>query len=499
MPFLSLHHITVRYLDKTLFENLSWNIEKGQQWAIVGPSGAGKTTLLNTIAGKYNVINGHIDHHYYNDYKQTHTVTDPYFTYRDLIAQVGHHHDFKNRSNVVDFYYQQRFNSSDSEDALTVSEYLYDQSPGAADNPTLQALIAPLNVTPLLKKAVIKLSNGETRRTLIAKALLKNPALLLLDNPFIGLDVQARQHLHNIIDHVVAAGTTVIVTTTPGEIPPSITHVLTLENATVSGEYTRDAYIYAFAHETEHKTLTLTSAEENVLQKLITQAPTYNFQQIVHMENVHVQYGSNVILDDINWTILPNEKWALLGPNGAGKSTLLSLINGDNPQAYANNIVLFDRKRGTGESIWDIKRNIGFVSPELHQYFSGQAKCAAVVASGFYDTIGVRNNIQPAQLDTALDWMLLLGIHTYADQLFKNVPGSIQRLTLLARALVKQPPLLIFDEPCQGLDHQQKEHFKQVIDMLCAHLPMTLIFVTHYSEEIPNAVDKVLQLKRKES
>ena len=490
MPFLTLEHITVRYLDKTLFTGLNWQIQEGQQWAITGNSGAGKTALLNTIAGKFNVIDGGIHYHFYDRYRQQRTITDPYFTYRNLLAQVAHHHNFRNRSNTTDFYYQQRFNSMDSSDAPTVRQYLYGEE---AKEIPVNPLLAPLRIEVLLDKELIKLSNGETRRVMIANALLQKPVLLMLDNPFTGLDIQTRAQFMEMVDHIIASGINVLLVTSPTEIPANITHVLTLDNGAISGQYTRSEFLEKAAH-------TITPAAAPVINeerlRALVQPAARSFQTIVRMEHIHVQYGDNVILDDINWTVQPNEKWALLGPNGAGKSTLLSLINADNPQAYANELYLFDRKRGSGESIWDIKRKIGFVSPELHQYFPAGNNCLQVVCSGFHDIIGTTRAATPEQTAHALGWMEILGIADHHKQSFKLVPESIQRLALLARALVKDPPLLIFDEPCQGLDAQQKEHFKKVIDTLCAVMPLTLIFVTHYQEEIPTAVTKVLRLEK---
>ncbi|WP_298736171.1 ATP-binding cassette domain-containing protein [uncultured Chitinophaga sp.] len=490
VPFLSLEHITVRYLDKTLFTGLDWELKKGEQWAITGNSGSGKTALLNTIAGKFNVINGGIHYHFYDQHRQTHTVSDPYFNYRNLLALVAHHHDFRNRSNTTDFYYQQRFNSMDAADAPTVQQHLY------GDNgvpPQEDPLLAPLRIGPLMGKELIKLSNGETRRVMIAKALLQKPVLLMLDNPFSGIDVQTRQHFMEMVNQIINTGITVLLVTSPDEIPANITHVLTLDKGAITGKHTREAFLRAAVPATAIPAAPAIDAEK--LRAFIKPAPR-PFDTMVRMEQVRVQYGENVILDDINWTVRTNEKWALLGPNGAGKSTLLSLINGDNPQAYANEIYLFDRKRGTGESIWDIKRKIGFVSPELHQYFPAGNNCLQVVCSGFHDILGQSRTASPEQTEHAAGWMEILGIDSYSAQPFKQVPESVQRLALLARALVKDPPLLIFDEPCQGLDAQQKQHFKSVIDTLCAVMEFSLIFVTHYQEEIPAAVTKVLKLEK---
>lgn len=490
--FLALEHITVRHLDNTLFRELSWQVENGQHWAIIGPSGSGKSALLNTLAGKFNVINGAIRHHFYDAFIAAHPQDDPYFNYRRLMATVSHHHQFKNHSNTTDFYYQQRFNSSDSDDAPTVQSYLFGDAP--VDAKTMEWL-TPLRIPSLLHKELIKLSNGETRRTMIAHALLQQPKLLMLDNPFIGLDVQARKDFQEMINHIISSlGTTVLLVTSPREIPDLITHVLTLEEGRITGTYTREAFMAL--PQSEVKETALPAFDKDLITKLTAHAPREHFDVIVGMQNVNVKYGDAQILQNINWTIKPNDKWALLGPNGAGKSTLLSLINADNPQAYANKIVLFDRRRGSGESIWDIKRRIGFVSPELHQYFATQANCLQIVGSGFHDTIGPIRSNTPEQLEIARGWMQVLGIDSYANQPFKQVPESIQRIALLARALVKNPPLLIFDEPCQGLDARQKEHFKQVIEALCAALPVTLVFVTHYVEELPASVDKFIRLDK---
>jgi len=214
------------------------------------------------------------------------------------------------------------------------------------------------------------------------------------------------------------------------------------------------------------------------------------------MNDVHIKYGEKVILDKVNWRVLPGERWALLGPNGAGKSTLLSLVNGDNPQAYANDIVLFDKKRGTGESIWDIKKKIGFVSPELHQYFPTDNSCLQVIESGYYDTLGLFRPSQKVKADTALAWMQALEIDKYARTLLKNIPASAQRLCLLARALIKNPDLLIFDEPCQGMDEHQQLNFKQIVNTICEISDVTLIYVSHYQHEIPDSVTKVLRLDK---
>ncbi|MDN3671229.1 ATP-binding cassette domain-containing protein [Echinicola jeungdonensis] len=185
----------------------------------------------------------------------------------------------------------------------------------------------------------------------------------------------------------------------------------------------------------------------------------------------------------------------IAGHNGAGKSTLLSLINGENPQAYANDIKLFDRKRGSGETIWDIKRPIGFVSPELVRYFPKNQNCLQVVLSGLFDSIGLYKKTSPDQEQLALDWLKLFRIEQVAKLRLNQVSLENQRFCLLARAMIKSPALLILDEAAQGMDDEQRVLFRQTIDHIGRHPDVSLIYVSHYEADIPQVVDRELVLE----
>jgi molybdate transport system ATP-binding protein len=496
-PIITLTNIVVNFPGKSLFNGLDFTITQGQNWVVTGPSGSGKSVLLQVIAGNLSISGGMVTYHFMKDIDNLHQNEASPFSVHRYIAFAGARHHFKTLFNTSDFYYQQRYNSSDSEDTLTVRDYL--QSVKVNNHKpaywTFNKTVAALNLTALCDKQTIKLSNGETKRLMIAAALLKNPVILLLDNPLTGLDVETRKSFDMLLKEIVASGITIILAASSvQELPDVITNVAVLDNGNISLSLTRqefDASEYAVGGEIK--------IEAGMLRTLLnTSALPHHYTHIVQMNDVLIKYGDKVILNKINWQINQGERWALLGPNGAGKSTLLSLINGDNPQAYANNIVLFDKKRGTGESIWDIKSKIGFVSPELYQYFPTDNSCLQVIESGFYDTLGLFRPSVKSRADLALSWMKALEIDRYARQLLKNIPASAQRLCLLARALIKNPALLIFDEPCQGLDDHQQRHFKSVVDTICSISNVTLIYVTHYQHEIPESVDKVLRLDKGE-
>jgi molybdate transport system ATP-binding protein len=169
-------------------------------------------------------------------------------------------------------------------------------------------------------------------------------------------------------------------------------------------------------------------------------------------------------------------------------------VTADNPQAYANEIYLFDKRRGSGESIWDIKKRIGFVSPELHLFFDQGNSVFEVIASGLFDTIGLFRQLSHSQQEQVQTWLEILNLQQLKERALFRLSLGQQRMVLLARALVKNPPLLILDEPTQGLDADQTFYFKQLIDQLCVHFNTTLLYVSHYENDIPSCVTHRLNL-----
>jgi molybdate transport system ATP-binding protein len=492
-PLLALDHVSVRHLDRLLFQDLSLQIEPGQHWALVGPSGAGKSALLAALAGQLLLAGGRATYPGLEATARQRAGGSPLASWRQVVCVVGARAPFKARPGGSELYYQQRYEATAAEEVPTVREYLQAQLTPPAPAPTgpgtvwtYERVVAALRLGHLQEQPLIQLSNGETKRLRLATALLRHPLLLLLDNPLAGLDVASRAAFDELLAAVAASGITVVLATAPTEIPAIVTHVAVLAAGKIAHTLAAADYVPPASPGTPP------IPEAAALRALWPASPPA-FEVLVKLRNVTVRYGERTILDNLNWEIKPGERWALLGPNGAGKSTLLSLLNADNPQAYGQDITLFDRRRGTGESIWDIKRHIGYVSPELLQYFPGQPTCLQVVASGFGDTLGP-GRPTPAQLATAREWLGVLQLASYAAQPLRQVPASVQRLCLVARALVKNPPLLLLDEPGQGLDAAQQPYFRAVLDALCQVSPVALIYVSHYAADIPASVTQVLRL-----
>lgn len=379
------------------------------------------------------------------------------------------------------YYLQQRWNQHDIDPETPLAGQLLERAFLAAgpDTPQRrqrqQQLYTLFNVEPLLDQYIILLSSGELRKFQLIKTLLADPEIIILDNPFIGLDVKARQLLSQLLETLVAEQTVqlILVVSRPTDIPPFVKEVVQ-----VGAQECRNKEVKVCRNE---------SVKES--------EDTKGSEEVVRLTDVTIRYGQRTILDRVNWTIRKGEHWSLSGPNGSGKSTLLSLICADNPQGYACDISLFGRQRGSGESIWDIKHRIGYVSPEMHRSYQRSLPAIQVVASGLKDTVGLYARPTPSEKEQCLKWMRVFGIEGLADRSFLEMSSGEQRLVLVSRAFVKEPPLLILDEPLHGLDPENRALVKSVINAYCQNPNRTLIMVTHYEEDLPSCIDHHFELQ----
>ena len=464
-------NVTVNRGANIVIRDISFSLKKGNHLAINGNSGGGKTTLGLAIAGRA-YYKGSID------------ITEPY---GQRISWIEQQHHFKNLSNTSDFYYQQRFNSSDAEDAQTVQQALEEIGGDIA------SVLQIMKIEYLADEPLIQLSNGENKKLQLAKALLQEPYILIMDQPFIGLDADSRKDLHQIINHLADQGLVIILITTPDEIPSCITQVLVLENGIQQSLTDSQSFNSNYSNSVKPGPKTF---DEQLLKEFLSPQNGVDFEYAIRMKNVTITYGEKKILAGVDWDVKNGDRWLLSGPNGAGKSTLLSLVTGDNPQAYANDIYLFDTKRGSGESIWDIKRKIGFLSPELHLFFDQGCSAFEAIASGLFDTIGLFRQLNDVQVELVDHWMKITGTHNLRQKRLFELSAGQQRIVLLVRALVKNPPLLILDEPCQGLDKEREAGLLELINTVCLFGNKTMVFVTHYANDRPDCIKNFIALEK---
>ena len=217
---------------------------------------------------------------------------------------------------------------------------------------------------------------------------------------------------------------------------------------------------------------------------------------LIELEGVHAHYGEHEVLDGVCLRLEPGEHLCIAGPNGCGKSTLLALICGDNPRAYGQHVKLFGRLRGSGESVWEIKRRFGIVSNQLHLSYPARTRAFDVVASGFFDTLGLYDTCGPRQAQLAREWLAVLGLSARAGERFDALSFGEQRMMLVARAMVKSPPILILDEPCSGLDEANRRRVLELIERIGHETHTQILYVSHEAEEMPACITRRLEFRR---
>jgi molybdate transport system ATP-binding protein len=488
-PFLTFDQITIRLRDRFVFEGTSWQIKSDEHWAVIGANGAGKSTLAKALAGDLPIVRGRAVYHFLEDSGLADSSP------RGQVARVAFdtEADFHRSKAGVDSF------SAEQDGEVSVAEtLLWESSAGErAEIGKLNEMAQQLGMEHLLGRARHLLSVGETKKVLIARALLRSPSLLILDEPYEGLDERAKTELRALVDSLMTGPMRVILVTHRfEEITSKITHVLCVKDCQVmmqgpAKEILKTERIPQIFGEgglgEEGKGLYFKAQKE-----MESSAP----QELIHMKNTTVRYGGRIVLDRINWTVRRGENWAVLGPNGAGKSKLLELITGDNVQGYANDIHLFGRRKGSGETIWEIKEKLSLVSAEFQMRYQKRIPAYDVICSGFFDSVGLYQSCTEEQRQAAREWLELLKMEDIARKRFDHLSHGQQRLILLARAMVKSPLLMILDEPCDGLDYTNRRKVLEFIEFIGSKTATDLIYVTHHKDELPACITHALVLDK---
>ena len=476
-PTIEIVNGVPRHPSYRMKEPINFRMEKGEHIALLGPNGGGKSLLVDILIGRWPLLMNEVKYDFTPSVSALVCDNIKYITFRDSYGDAD-----------GNFYYQQRWNSQDMETTPLVSELL----PQVPDSEWKNNLYGLFGVEEMLDKHLVLLSSGELRRFQLVKALLSQPRVLILDNPFIGLDASTRTLLRELLERMIRAISlqVILVLSRVDEIPPFITHVVPVEGLVCGNKIERNAFLCE-AKNAEDMKMDVT---EN-LHHLDSMNDCCQ-EEVIRLNKVTIRYGERTILKDLDWVVHRGEKWALTGDNGSGKSTLLSLVCADNPQSYACDIALFGRKRGTGESIWEIKKRIGYVSPEIHRAYLKNIPAIDIVASGLHDSVGLYVRPKPEQRSVCEEWLGVFGIKELKDRSFLQLSSGEQRLVLLARAFVKDPDLLILDEPLHGLDTSNRSLVMDVIRVFANREGKTLIMVSHYQEEFPECMTHSLHLKR---
>jgi len=524
--FLRFEHAAVRAGHRLAFPRTDWTWRVGEHWAILGPDDSGKSLLIEALLGLRPLARGEL-----------HGPTPPTRPQDSALPTLFAHVSPGTQRRLAvqeSSYYQSRWQSGLPEGQRTVADFL-SQASVEERNPfevqarrgdarafrrRQRAVLRSLGLQPLWPRRLAHLSNGELRKTLLAHALLKAPRLLVLEDPFAGLDAATRRLLRGVIERLMRHGTPVLVSThRPEDLPDPVTHVLLVHRGRIVAQGPREDVLSLWRSRfgrsfaptrtalRDRETELVGRNRDRPVTPLVEPTtvrreprPTGSRKReppsapLVALRGVNVTVGRCRILRDVNWTLHEGERWALRGPNGAGKTTLLNLIQGDHPQAYAQDVRLFGRGLDSTQTIWELRQRLGWMSPELHQHYPGEWEVLDVICSGYFHSVGLYEPCSRARRDEARRWLRQLGLAAQAREPFGALTFGQQRLVLLARAAVHRPRLLVLDEPAQGLDAAQRRVLLDTVDTVVARTDCSLIFVTHRAGELPWCITHQLRL-----
>lgn len=345
-------------------------------------------------------------------------------------------------------------------------------------------LIEACNMTDSLHKGYRQLSSGQSRKLCLLREITRGVSCLVVQNPYEGVDPQSCRDLNTMFLALREKGVLLIMTlNNTGDIPLWCTHVGAFTNGTLSIQGPRKEVL----PQVEQLVASALPAIEVSPAEMEGERLHHNTLQekvpLVQLCNGFAGYGDQTVFSGLDLCISEGQHTLITGPNGSGKSTLVQLITGDHPLCYRNDLKMFGIQRGSGESIWDIKRNLGVVSPDLHRnhYIPGSSQ--QVVLSGLFDSIGLYQKPDKAQQQLALKWLHRLGMEEKARQPFRRLTYAQQRLLLIGRALIKVPQLLLLDEPTQGLDQANRAALLDLLEGVAAEQLCTILYVSHREDE----------------
>ena len=513
MSLIKIENCRIENSRSILLQNISWEMKDGEVWLITGPNGSGKADFLNALSGNTGCkITPNTDG-LFSDIFYDSTETVSLERAARLIQEERENDESDYIEGGVDIGRTGR---------VFISQALNPESAAHLEN---EPAIKLCGIEAILDRGLKYMSTGEIRRTLLARALLSGKKLLLLSDPFAGLDVQSRTILLEFFDSIAKRQLNANAASTDNrfphiilgmerwhEIPDAVTHVLEFREKKISFCGNRKDYEKLLG-ERENQNKKEKEQNKKEFEEAFRKTTYYGLDTasglldlredheaadiLVEMNDVNVGWGEHQVLRHLNWTLHRGEHWLVRGPNGSGKTTFLELITGDNMQVFSNDVRIFGNRRGSGETIWDIKKRLGIVSYRMHVEYRmlGGTSLLAVIISGFRDSIGLYGeNPTDLEIATAKKWLALGGFAGRESENFGSLSYGEQRAILILRSAVKSPEILILDEPCHGLDEQYRAKILQLMELIGNGGTTTMLHVTHDPSEVLPCEKHILEL-----
>ncbi len=550
---ITINNCRIENSRQTLISNIFWQMKEGENWLVIGPNGGGKADFVNALAsnqqsgaqqsGTLKVL-PNTDGLYSNIFQNSTDIVSLERAAR-LIQEERENDESDYVEGGVDHGRTGRLFIAQGIMNLKKGQSLPEEAKRLETYPAVKLC----GVEKILDRGLKYMSTGEIRRTLLARSLISGKKLLILSDPFAGLDIESRTILLEFFNNIAEKSAKdenlphiILGMERWHEIPDAITNVIEFSDKKVSFCGNRSDYEILLEKrksenaknaEAERQTfaenLDDTLKNTAVLQEAVLQGQKFSLQNttlqgisnpdkqenfhpqgnfphpqennppaeiLIEMNHVNVGWGDNHVLRDLTWKLQKGQHWLVRGPNGSGKTTFLELITGDNKQVYSNDIHIFGIKRGSGETIWDIKQHLGIVSYRLHVEYRmlGGISLQNVIISGFRDSIGLYGSASDIELSAAKKWLKLGGFEGRETESFGNLSYGEQRAILILRSAVKCPKILILDEPCHGLDEKFREKILQLVETIANGGTTTLLHVTHDPTEVLPCEKHILEL-----
>ncbi len=447
------------------FKNKTWTLHEGEQWIVLGPMASGKTWLASRLATLYPDEVAVVTFGGQNTTSGTDWVSARYYASVET-------YDFQTVKEALSYESVNDINPFEVRPA--------ERKQRAAFKEVQTWIIDALKLTPLLNRWTVKLSNGEQRRLMLARAILRQTPILVLDDPFAGLDIKMRQTLHRMLGMLVKRGRTLVVMVRhEDEIPKCITHRLKLKDLQIvsQGSFRPKAVAQSSSFTRQRN------------------PPSLKTPVILSVRNLTLPIDGGTLYDGLNWEVHEGERWVVVGPNGSGKTTLFALIIGDSPMSYACEIERFGKVLGPGVPLWSLRSRMAMVSPEAQAFMDVTQTVEAAVFSSLFDREGQRKRPTASQRKLAIHLLTTLGLHERLHDMLGTLSAGLVRLVLVVQALVANPDLLLLDELCMNLEISEQRTVLKLLHRLLAERPnLTVLAIAHRREHIPPHFDRLLQL-----